>query len=246
MNEPLSPACAQCAEVQFSAELQAFVSKCQVLAGAVVFGGGHECARQLDASIAAVPQPRTPAHVIMLRGLLTQFAAGHRSLDLTIRRLPPIAECGDADEFKRWLRLAMYWCDPTKAAESPEPLSSMAILAGRAADLIDRRYHQRQLNVATAAKDLRVSPGYLRRVVRAEFGASFRTLLRQRRIQAARRMLRDSDEQIQQIAEAVGYSSSSAFVRHFTQDCGITPTQLRGRHRSRSPLRPPRGPLPSQ
>lgn len=72
-----------------------------------------------------------------------------------------------------------------------------------------------------------LAPDRFSRRVRALFGLSASQLVIKVRIDAARRMLRDSEAPIAQIALACGYCDQSAFTRQFKAVTGLTPAQYR-------------------
>lgn len=71
-----------------------------------------------------------------------------------------------------------------------------------------------------------LSPRSLRRALQSE-GQTFQALLDAVRMEAAQRLLEDTDLSVQQISERIGYSDSSNFVRAFRRLLGQTPHQWR-------------------
>jgi AraC-like DNA-binding protein len=63
-------------------------------------------------------------------------------------------------------------------------------------------------------------------------GTSWRELLQKRRIEAAKRLLLESQRSVADIAIATGYAESASFIRSFKSETGLTPTRFRGRERS--------------
>ena len=72
-----------------------------------------------------------------------------------------------------------------------------------------------------------LTPGRFSRRVRALFGLSPSQLVIKVRIDAARRMLRESEDPIARIALACGYCDQSALTRQFKAVTGLTPAQYR-------------------
>jgi transcriptional regulator GlxA family with amidase domain len=79
------------------------------------------------------------------------------------------------------------------------------------------------------------------RVFTAELGKSPAHYIEQLRIEAARQLLEDSWENLEQIAAASGFSSAELMRRAFLRLTGITPTDYRERFRSAldAPLQSP-------
>ncbi|MDY2835601.1 MAG: helix-turn-helix transcriptional regulator, partial [Candidatus Aphodomonas sp.] len=68
--------------------------------------------------------------------------------------------------------------------------------------------------------------------VRQATGKSCTELLQQRRIEVARQMLSATNETVAAIGAAVGYNNLSYFHTLFKEQCGLSPREYRGSHRS--------------
>lgn len=82
--------------------------------------------------------------------------------------------------------------------------------------------------VEVLARRAGLSPDRFTRRVRALFGLSPTQLVIKVRVDAARRMLRDTAAPIARVALACGYCDQSAFTRQFKAVTGLTPAQYRG------------------
>jgi len=82
--------------------------------------------------------------------------------------------------------------------------------------------------VEELARKAGLSPARFSRRIRALFGLSASQLVVKVRIDAARRMLRESGAPIARVALACGYCDQSAFTRQFKAVTGLTPAQYRG------------------
>jgi AraC-like DNA-binding protein len=80
----------------------------------------------------------------------------------------------------------------------------------------------------------------LSHLFRAETGLTLKEFRRNRRLEAARKMLATTDMPIKQIAYALGYRHTSSFVRAFAVDVGVSPSDYR-----RSEVRDHRAEVPS-
>lgn len=76
------------------------------------------------------------------------------------------------------------------------------------------------------ARSLRISVPTLNRKLR-DRGVSWRGMVRDRRMNAAARMLRHSRRSVAEVALAVGFAESASFIRSFTRHFGRTPSQYR-------------------
>lgn len=92
--------------------------------------------------------------------------------------------------------------------------------------IIHDEYHS-ELTLEACASRLHYNPNYLGQIFRKEMGSSFSDYLSHYRLNTARRLLAESDDQIQEIAEKLRFSNSQNFIRYFKKMEGITPKQYR-------------------
>ena len=102
-------------------------------------------------------------------------------------------------------------------------------LAERVDDLmtLDKLYQEPAFSRADLARELEVSENVLSRVINSAFSKSFRKLLNDHRVDAAKQLLRDSDLQITQIAFDTGFNSLASFNRVFKDTTGVSPSEFR-------------------
>jgi AraC family transcriptional activator of pobA len=81
--------------------------------------------------------------------------------------------------------------------------------------------------IADYAKQLQVTPTHLSRVCREASGRPAHTLLTERIMYEARRLLLETDMPAREIAEHLGFSSAAYFTRAFAQATGRTPSDFR-------------------
>jgi len=99
------------------------------------------------------------------------------------------------------------------------------------ADVV-RRIHEtydRPLKVEELATLAHLSAYQLARRIKALFGLTPAQLIIKTRLDAARRLLVDSDEPVAAVALACGYCDQSAFTRQFRAVTGVTPLEYRRR-----------------
>ncbi|MBP1963183.1 helix-turn-helix domain-containing protein [Paenibacillus aceris] len=92
--------------------------------------------------------------------------------------------------------------------------------------IIHDEYHS-ELTLEACASRFHYNPNYLGQIFRKETGSSFSDYLSQYRLNIARRLLAETDDQIQEIAEKLRFSNSQNFIRYFKKMEGITPKQYR-------------------
>ncbi|MBD2872295.1 helix-turn-helix domain-containing protein [Paenibacillus arenilitoris] len=84
-----------------------------------------------------------------------------------------------------------------------------------------------ELTLEACAARLHYNPNYLGQIFRKEKGISFSDYLSQNRLNMARKLLAETEDQIQEIAEKLRFSNSQNFIRYFKKLEGITPKQYR-------------------
>lgn len=92
--------------------------------------------------------------------------------------------------------------------------------------IIQTRYSE-QLSLAMVASELHLNAVYLGQLFKQEVGRSFAQFLNDYRVDVAVDLLRDSDQDIGQIAETVGYQNSSYFYKLFKKQTGMSPGDYR-------------------
>jgi len=89
-------------------------------------------------------------------------------------------------------------------------------------DFIEANYHQ-SLTLSDVAVAVGYSPSYLTNLVRRQTGQTVQTWIIERRMAAARSLLLETDERVDEIAAKVGYQCMVHFFRQFRRDHGTTP-----------------------
>lgn len=87
-------------------------------------------------------------------------------------------------------------------------------------------------SVAWYADRLRVTPTHLSRVCRTALGKPASEVLQDRLLLEARRLLAETDMQVQEVAVRLGFSSAAYFTRLFSRRTGRSPTAFRQRLRA--------------
>lgn len=109
-----------------------------------------------------------------------------------------------------------------------QPVNEMQSMnfADRVRTIISTAMLDQPPSALDAAKQLGCSLATLNRRL-TDNGTSWRVLLADHRMEAAARLLRDSNREISAIALALGFSESAAFVRSFTRHFGTSPGRYR-------------------
>ena len=98
---------------------------------------------------------------------------------------------------------------------------------------IRSRYSDVDLSVDSLAKTVHFSPVYLGSVFKEETGLNIRALITSVRLEAACRLLLDTNLPIGRIARQTGFNSANYFARQFRQSRNLTPIEYRENGRNR-------------
>jgi YesN/AraC family two-component response regulator len=119
---------------------------------------------------------------------------------------------------------------PEPATEAPS--ASLSPFAQRTLALIATRFRE-PIGLADLSRELGYSAAYLTNTLRRETGKTVLQWVIHHRLEEAKRLMSETDGSGQQIAQAVGYTNYSHFLRQFRQVHGVTPSAWR------QPNRPP-------
>jgi AraC-like DNA-binding protein len=97
-------------------------------------------------------------------------------------------------------------------------------------------HYMRPLTLAQLSETFSLSPHYISRIFKEKTGFSFIQYLTYVRIGEAKRLLRESDRKVLEIADQVGFENLAHFNRVFKQTVQLSPSQYR--RMSGSPLSP--------
>lgn len=95
-------------------------------------------------------------------------------------------------------------------------------------------HYQDSISLKEVAEAVGRSPAYLTDLVRRETGKTVLSWIVERRMAEARRLLLETGESVEQIAEAVGYLDRRHFSRQFLRFHEVTPQAWRRTHQSKS------------
>lgn len=97
-------------------------------------------------------------------------------------------------------------------------------------DFFSLRYTE-DLHIGDLAAQIGVTPRHLARIIRRNYGCTFRQRLLEIRLYYAREYLSTTQLPISQIAIRCGFTAESAFSAAFRKNTGCTPTQYRNQNR---------------
>ncbi|GGO03764.1 AraC family transcriptional regulator [Saccharibacillus kuerlensis] len=96
---------------------------------------------------------------------------------------------------------------------------------------IDANYSDPNLSLSLIAERFGLSSSYLSRLFKDAFGENFVDYLAGVRVDAAKQLLKETDQPIQDIATRVGYANYMSFSRAFKKIASTTPGEYRSRSR---------------
>ncbi|MCG4580809.1 response regulator transcription factor [Clostridium cochlearium] len=174
--------------------------------------------------------------IIIISGY-SQFEYAQKALELGVFNyiLKPI----NYRNFKDILIKAMdsyskrMW-EISKIKEGKEEIENSKDIGNLAISYIKENFSNNELSLNSVAQHFYVSQSYLTRVIKQKTGVSFTDYLNKLRINMAKKLLTDSnnDYTINDISHMVGYSSQHYFSRAFKNYMEISPTNYRNRERS--------------
>lgn len=100
--------------------------------------------------------------------------------------------------------------------------SSLSDILKPALEYIDQNYHE-DIKLKDMAKLCYISPGYFSKIFHKETGEKFSDCLIRLRIEKAKKLLKNTNKTIQEIAIEVGFNDSGYFTKRFKKYQGITP-----------------------
>lgn len=101
-----------------------------------------------------------------------------------------------------------------------------AKLVHQVCQIIDKTYHE-PITIQSLSGQVYLSPNYLRSIFRDKTGMTIHDYLTRIRLEKAKEMLADPSLKVQDIAQKIGYESTSYFISLFLKNQGVTPNEYR-------------------
>lgn len=92
---------------------------------------------------------------------------------------------------------------------------------------IAEHYSDPELGPAVLSEQFKISNSYLSRIFKADMGTSVANYIRQTRIEASKRLMKETQLSINDIAQQVGFSNHWVFIRAFKRQENMTPGNYR-------------------
>lgn len=94
-------------------------------------------------------------------------------------------------------------------------------------EYIGGHYADNSISLVSVAEEFHLNPSYLSVFFKEQVGDTFINYVLRLRMEKACRLLRNTKENLQTIAEKIGYANSGVFIRVFKKQYGYTPGQYR-------------------
>lgn len=133
-------------------------------------------------------------------------------------------ECGKENSEEIALSAFFSLLPFISASDLPEPLERGYF---EAAVGLMKRNHYRSISMESIAKQINISEKHLCRLFKEKCGLSPKQYMTKIRMDAAKKMLLESDLRVKEIAEIEGYSSQGAFSQAFSLYFGMSPTEMK-------------------
>lgn len=124
--------------------------------------------------------------------------------------------------------LATVLCDAVTQRLSDKQ-QNMAVYVQQAMNYIDKHYAE-TITLEVIAEKLHISPVYLSVVFKSEAGMNYSKYLASARIEKSKELLKNKAMNLSQVANAVGYESTSYFTNLFRKHTGLKPSEYRRLH----------------
>lgn len=114
----------------------------------------------------------------------------------------------------------------TETSASAEPVKAQKLTAEMIRDYIDNHYRNHELGVSLLSKEFDYSSNYIGYVFKTGMGISINDYLNQKRIELAKKFIREGQMMMKDISSAVGYSDQHYFSKMFKKYTDVSPTEF--------------------
>ena len=142
--------------------------------------------------------------------------------------LQPNDNVSTPEEARRYMRQVICQAIELRDHESKKQQRDLLTQAIR---FIDQNYSDESISLERVARTVNVSPNYFSAIFSQEVGQTFIEYLTNKRIDEAKRMLRQTDKRSSEVAVAVGYKDPHYFSFVFKKVSGCTPNEYRRENR---------------
>ncbi len=135
-----------------------------------------------------------------------------------------LLKCGTIDEMSETInKILMDVCEYLRSNKK----SHNEELRDRILAYINDKFMDNNICLTAIAEEIEITPNYLSTFFKEQVGKNIAEYINELRINEAKRLLLQSYFSVSAIAEVIGYTNSSIFIRAFKKYEGITPGQYR-------------------
>ncbi|WP_141500270.1 response regulator [Paenibacillus luteus] len=120
----------------------------------------------------------------------------------------------------------LHFCDEMRKASGEREIDRNQAIAEQIVRIIAERHHL-PLTVEEIAKEVYLSPNYIRTIFKEKMGETILDYLTKVRINRAAELLKDKALKVREVAHSVGYENVSYFCSVFHKHRGSTPNEFR-------------------
>lgn len=171
-----------------------------------------------------------PLISLMCGSVLTSIlrVAQKLGLELETAQLSAAAEISDLDVFQK--SAADLITQVCRAAGDKRSLLTNTLYT-RLIDFITANYTRSDFSLNLLSSEMGVSMSKVNTMLKENLGCGFTQYVTLLRMKEAKRLLRETEDRVQDIVQSVGYIDVSSFTRKFKLQEGISPGQYRAMHR---------------
>lgn len=141
-----------------------------------------------------------------------------------------LTACEDRDDIRNWL---VSLCDNIMALYRAKRDNKNRDLVDKIVLFVEERYPDANLSVDTVSEYIELSPNYIRTIFKNQTGQSLSAYIINRRFAEARKLLLETDDLVNKIADAVGFASAKYFYSAFKKATGYSPEEFRKKFRGK-------------
>ena len=149
---------------------------------------------------------------------------GYRGEGFWPQELRPNINVSMSDEVCRYAHQVIEYVIKLRDSESKKQQRDLLV---QALKYIDESYSDESISLDKVARKVNISPNYFSAMFSQEVGQTFVEYLTNKRIDEAKRMLRQTQKRSSEIAFAVGYKDPHYFSFVFKKVAGSTPSEYR-------------------
>jgi len=161
--------------------------------------------------------------IILSRAALEGGAKAKRLSLLNSQYIEEISKLKRTEELCHWVTKAIEQF--IASIEEGNDIHNLHVVQ-KAGEYLKKHYREK-ITVKDVARSVYLSPCHLSKVFKQELGCTIMEFLTRVRIEEAKKMLRDPQYNVVQVADALGFKDPGYFTKVFKKSEGITPSQYR-------------------